>query len=74
MSESDRLKSELAKLPIADRADIASFLLESLDREEDQSEAALDEELRRRLAEIESGQAVGKPAEEVLARLGARFQ
>jgi putative addiction module component (TIGR02574 family) len=75
MSEhAERFKAELTTLSLDDRAEIAEFLIDSLDREMPQDkDPALDAELRRRLAEIESGQAKGKPAEQVFAELRARF-
>jgi putative addiction module component (TIGR02574 family) len=68
------LKAELALLPDADRAELAHFLIWSLDEGSDEdAEAAWDVELARRLAEIKSGRAVGRPAEEVFRRLREQF-
>lgn len=68
----EQLKPQLANLPEADRAELASFLLESL-HEHDAAESAWDAELERRLQEIESGAVVGIPADEVLAELRKDF-
>lgn len=69
MPSAAALKSELARLPIEDRTEIAGFLIETLnDDSTTDDEAAFDAELRRRIAEIEAGDAVGIPAEEVFAR------
>lgn len=72
------LKSELARLPIEDRTEIAGYLMETLNddsmADDDAAfDAAFDAELRRRIAEIEAGDAVGIPAEEVFARMQRIF-
>jgi putative addiction module component (TIGR02574 family) len=49
------LKKALA-LPVSERADLAGSLIESLDDTRDESvEAAWDEEVARRMADIDSG-------------------
>jgi putative addiction module component (TIGR02574 family) len=66
----EKLKEVLVTLPVDDRAELAHFLLRSLDEEADPDvEAAWDAELTRRDAEIRSGQAELRPADEVFARL-----
>lgn len=70
----EKLKSELTQLPIDDRAELASFLIESLDEGADpDAEAAWDAELARRSEEIRSGKVVGVPAEKVFAELRAKY-
>jgi putative addiction module component (TIGR02574 family) len=70
----EALKTQLGALPIEDRAELASFLLASLDEGADpDAEAAWDAELARRAEEIRSGRAQGEPAEEVFARLRERL-
>ena len=70
----EELKSQLAKLPMSDRAELARFLLESLHEDEpSETEAAWNAELNRRIAEIESGAVVGIPAEDVLAEMRRNF-
>jgi putative addiction module component (TIGR02574 family) len=76
--ETEALKTQLEKLPDRDRAELAVFLIRSLDEEVDAGtdagwDAAWDEELARRWQEIESGAVRGEPGEEVLARLRARY-
>lgn len=67
-------KSQLVALPPGDRAELAHFLLTSLDPEEDDdAESARDEEAARRVKEIRSGQAVGRPVDELLAELREQF-
>jgi putative addiction module component (TIGR02574 family) len=67
------LKDASSGLPATQRAELAHFLLRSLEPEEDGWAAAWQEELGRRLEEIRSGQVVGVPAEEVLNRLRERY-
>ena len=75
MSETaEKLRAELAQLPVKDRAELAYFLIHSLDVDTDpDTEAAWDAELRHRLEEIKSGMAVGEPAEQVLNELRAKY-
>jgi putative addiction module component (TIGR02574 family) len=68
------LTEELAQmaraLPPEDRARLAEELLASLHQEGHSGiEAAWDEEIRRRIAEIESGTAKLIPADEVFAEI-----
>jgi putative addiction module component (TIGR02574 family) len=62
-------KSQLAILPPEERAELADYLLSSLDDEHEAIEAAWEEEASRRVAEIRSGKVVGRPAEELLDQL-----
>jgi putative addiction module component (TIGR02574 family) len=68
---SELLKKALA-LPPEARAALAGSLLESLDEPADEGvEAAWDEEIKRRLEEIDSGKVHMIPYEEVRRRLAA---
>ena len=68
------LKARLALLSPQERAELAQFLIGSLDEQVDPgSEAAWDAELARRASEIESGKAVGKPASQVFAELRDKY-
>jgi putative addiction module component (TIGR02574 family) len=72
----EQLKEQVDALSPEDRAELTRYLLCSHDPENDDEqavEAAWDVVLQRRLAEIESGKAVGVPAEEVLARLRKKY-
>jgi len=70
----ERLKLELSQLSIRDRAELAAFLIQSLDEEPaDDVEAAWDEELARRMAEIEGGNACSQPADQVLTHLREKY-
>lgn len=71
----ERLKAEAQALTAPERADLVFHLLQSLDQGEDtDAEAAWDAELARRAAEIESGQAVGIPADQVFADIRKKYQ
>ena len=64
------LKEQLATLSIGDRAELALYLIESLDSETDFSAEQLWElELDRRAAEIRQGVTKGEPAQTVMDRL-----
>jgi putative addiction module component (TIGR02574 family) len=70
----ERLKTELATLSLPERAELARYLIGSLDEEEDaDAEAAWDAELQRRAAAIEGGRVVGKPAAQVFAELREKY-
>jgi putative addiction module component (TIGR02574 family) len=74
METIEQLKDRLRALSDAERAELAHFLIQSLDdTEEDGVEAAWEAEAARRLAEMEAGNVVGKPAEEVFAELRAKY-
>jgi len=74
MSETaERLKSELSQLLPKERAELAHFLLHSLDEADPDVEAAWDVELERRIQEIQSGDAVGEPVEKVFADLRKKY-
>ena len=66
----ERLKPELSRLSLPERAELARFLIESLDEGADaDAEAAWDAELARRAEAIRKGTAVGKPANAVFPEL-----
>jgi putative addiction module component (TIGR02574 family) len=70
----DTIKSEVSKLTDRDRAELAYFLISSLDPKTDpNAEAAWDAELARREAEIETGKVIGRPADEVFTRLREKY-
>ena len=69
----DELKKELGALSSRDRAELAHFLLVSLDPEVDEAEKLWDEEASRRVAEIRSGAAKGRPVSELLEELHERL-
>ena len=67
------LKDASSNLPSPQRAELAHFLLQSLEPEEDGWAEAWQEELARRVGEIRSGQVSGIPAEDVLKSLRERY-
>lgn len=69
----DRFKSQLEQLTSEERAELACFLLRSLEPEEEEASSAWDAEVSRRVAEIRTGKAYGRPAEQVFAELLERF-
>lgn len=69
----EQLKSQATVLSAPERAELAYFLLCSLEPEEEGAQEAWRTEIARRVAEIRSGSAVGRPAEEVLAELRERY-
>lgn len=61
-------------LPPEERAELARELISSLDEKHDSSiEDAWDREIKRRVDEIKNGKATGRPAENVLAEIRARY-
>jgi len=63
----EELKNDLLALPLESRATLAQALIQSLDEGFDEdAEVLWREEIRRRDAEIRSGHAVLKPADQVL--------
>ena len=76
MSETvERLKEEIGILTNQERAEIARFAIHSLDQEgADDAEAAWEVELARRVSDIESGRAVGKPVDRVFAELREKHE
>jgi putative addiction module component (TIGR02574 family) len=70
----EKLKGQLGRLSVHERAEIAQFLIHSLDEEIDaDAEAAWDAELARRAGELKAGKAVGEPAKKVLAELREKY-
>jgi putative addiction module component (TIGR02574 family) len=70
----EKLKVQLARLSPRERAELAQFLIHSLDDHADaDAEAAWDAELERRALEIKAGKAVGEPAKKVMAALRKKY-
>ena len=70
----EQLKGQLERLPRQERAELAHFLLCSLEQEaEADVDAAWEAELARRVADIQSGKVVGIPAAQVFDELRAQF-
>jgi plasmid stabilization system protein ParE len=70
----EKLKTALSQLSQQDRAEIASFLIHSLDQDVDpDAEAAWDNEIVDRMQQIQSGTAIGEPANTVFNRLREKY-
>ena len=65
----EELNPKARKLPTADRVLLAEELLASVCETDDEIEAAWDEEIRLRIADIDAGTAKLIPAEEVFAQV-----
>lgn len=63
-----RMLAQLEELSLQERAELAHAALCSLEPEEPDAAQAWDDELARRVARLDSGQAVEFPAEQVFAR------
>ena len=71
----ERVKQEVLLLPEADRAELARFLIESLDEPDDTGvEAAWDAELLRRAERIEQGKSRLRPAHQVLSEIRDKYK
>ena len=69
----EKIRTELTSLNEIERAELAHFLIQSLNHGEDaNAETAWDEELARRAEEIKSGRATGEPADKVFSELRAK--
>ena len=69
----DHWKTQLSTLPPEERAELAHFLLCSLEPAEEGVEAAWDEEASRRVEEIREGRARGRPVDDFLSDLRERY-
>jgi putative addiction module component (TIGR02574 family) len=82
----ERLKQEITGLSQKERAELAAFLVDSLDAAElaeldgdlddgtpEEIQAAWRMEIERRLAQIRSGTVKGIPAEEVFAEMRKKY-
>ena len=70
-----RLLDEARQLPPEEREWLAEFLLiDDVGVSAAEVEAAWDDEIKRRLDEIDSGKVIMVPGEEVIARMDARLK
>jgi len=70
-----KMTNEALSLPPKDRAKLAHELIISLDKNVDTNVSkAWEKEINKRVAEIHSGIAKGRPAEQVLAEIRAKYQ
>lgn len=71
----NKMKNEALSLPVNDRAKLAHELIISLDECIDSDvNNAWEAEISRRVQEIKDGTAKGRPAEEVLSEIRAKYQ
>ncbi len=73
----DKMTNEVLSLPINDRAKLAHELIVSLDGDaESDSDVnnSWEMEINRRVKEIKAGAAKGRPAEQVLSEIRAKYQ
>src|SRR5262245_42871536 len=65
----DELKTTLSSLPVSDRAELAQYLLQTLDPVEEGAPAEWLALAEQRMAEVRAGKVVGIPAQQVLESL-----
>jgi len=75
MSETaEKLKIELSQLSAKERAEIAYFLIHSLDEGiDDNLETAWEQELTQRLQDINCKTAMGEPSSQVFSELREKY-
>jgi putative addiction module component (TIGR02574 family) len=72
--EADELLKKALTLPAQDRATLASSLIDSLDEiDELSAQTAWNDEIARRIADLESGKAKTVPWDEVRRRVHAKL-
>lgn len=70
----ERLRIQLSQLSTKERAELAYFLIHSLDEDvDDNVESAWDIELTGRIQEINSGIASGEPSNQVFVGLREKY-
>ncbi len=71
----DKMTNAVLSLPKNDRAKLAHELIVSLDDQIDSDvNNAWEKEINRRVKEIKEGTAKGRPAEQILAEIKAKYQ
>ncbi|URI06125.1 addiction module protein [Aquincola tertiaricarbonis] len=68
------LSAQAQSLPPEDRARLAEALLASLDPAESDVDTAWSDELRRRIADLETGAVEAIPADQAFARVRAQLR
>ena len=69
----ESLKMQLSSLPVLDRAELARYLLTSLEPEEEGVAEAWGAEIARRTLEIRSGKAIGTSVEAFMQELRGKY-
>ena len=71
----EKLKLELSKLSVKERAELAHFLIHSLDEGiDDDVETAWDRELSFMLEDIQNGTAIGEPSSQLFSELREKYK
>jgi putative addiction module component (TIGR02574 family) len=74
-NEASNLLRKALTLPVAERAELAGSLIESLDEANDESvKAAWDEEIARRMEDLDSGKVKPVSLEEARRRLSSAIE
>ena len=74
-NEANGLLKKALTLPVAERAELAGSLIESLDEADDESvKAAWDEEITRRMEDLDSGRVKPVSLEEARRRLSSSIE
>ncbi len=74
-NEANDLLKKALTLPVAERAELAGSLIESLDEADDESvKAAWDEEITRRMEDLDSGRVKPVSLEEARRRLSSAIE
>ena len=74
-NEANDLLKKALTLPVAERAELAGSLIESLDEADDESvKAAWDEEIARRMEDLDSGRVKPVSLEEARRRLSSAIE
>ena len=69
-----KIKNQAIALPLEERAELAHELILSLDETAGTDvENAWDSEIKKRVEKIKSGKAKGRPAENILAEIRAKY-
>jgi putative addiction module component (TIGR02574 family) len=70
----EKFKQQLSQLSPQDRAELAYFLIHSLDEEaESEAEVAWNRELTQRMQSIDDGTAIGEAASQVISDLREKY-
>lgn len=70
----EQLKLELSQLSLRERAELAYFLIHSLDEDDDEDvESTWDAEVVRRMQEVSNGTASGEPSDKVFTQLREKY-
>jgi len=73
--QANEILKKALTLPVAERAELASSLIESLDRAKDESvQAAWDKEIVRRMAELDSGKVKPVSLDQARRRLSSAIE